>query len=188
MDVFLRAKKGEVLCGDKYIIKQYGKGTLYILIDAIGHGKEASLIAGITSQLIEDSINMKLPNIIEACNAKLSGTRGAVICFVFYLPEENKAYYYSVGNISCLLVSNTRVVKLNSIPGIFGLKNLDITLSEVETTEKDRLLMFTDGATELKAESYAQLQKMNSRHLVQMLSETWTGQDDICCICEQLHG
>ncbi len=188
MDLFLRTKKGEVLCGDKYIIKQYGKGILYILIDAVGHGEEASFIAGITSQLIADSINMKLLNIIEACNAKLSGTRGAVIFFVFYLPEENKAYYYGVGNISCLLVSNTRVVKLNSTPGILGLKNLDITLSEVDITEEDRLLMFTDGASELKVESYAQLQKMNSRHLVNMLSNTWTGQDDICCICEQLHG
>ncbi len=188
MDVFLRAKKGEVLCGDKYIIKQYGKGTLYILLDAVGHGKEASFIAGIASQFIEDSINMELANMIEACNAKLSGTRGVVICFVLYLPEEKKAYYYGVGNISCLLVSNTRVVKLNSIPGIFGLQNREITLSEVDITQEDRLLMFTDGATELKAESYAQLQKMNSRHLVHMLSKTWTGQDDICCIGEPLHG
>lgn len=187
MSIFLRTKQGELFCGDRYLVEHNSNGTLYVVIDAIGHGKEASRVADIALQSIKDTINMKLVNIIEAANSALIDTRGAVIYFVFYLPEKNKAYYYGLSNIRCLLIAAPGVVKLTSVPGYFGQKKLTITLNEVEVTSEALLLMFTDVADEIKVETYPLLQKMNSRHLVQILSNQWSGQDDICCLCRSLY-
>lgn len=187
MNAFLGTKKGELFCGDRYLVKQTDKGTLYVVIDAIGHGKEASHIAEIALQSIENNIHMELRNIIEACNSALSNTRGAVICFVFHLPQHNKAYYYCLGNVSCLLVSPSRVMRLNAIPGILGQNERTVTLSEVAIKREDMLLMYTDGAEEIKVDAYTQIQIMNSRHIVNTLSDKWSEQDDMCCICQPLY-
>lgn len=187
MSTFLGTKQGELFCGDRYLVENNSNGTLYVVIDAIGHGLEASRVADIALQSIKSTINMKLVNIIEAANSALIDTRGAVIYFVFYLPEKNKAYYYGLGNIRCLLIADAGVVKLTSIPGYFGQKKLAITLNEVEVTSEALLLMFTDGADEIKVETYSQLQKMNARHLINTLSSEWSGQDDICCLCRSFY-
>ena len=201
MHFFLESKKGELYCGDRYIVQKRNEGIFYAVIDAIGHGEKASCIADIayTSMqktldkvLIEITVqktrDKTLIDIIETCQSELAKTRGVVIFFVLFLPKLNRLYYFGVGNINCLLITPSEVIKLRSTPGIFGNHALPISLTQIKVPKQTKLLMFTDGIEEIKTQNHPQLQLMNSRHIISFLSQKWSGKDDICCICESLNG
>lgn len=188
MELFLRNRKGESFSGDRHIVEQLEDSKLFVTIDAVGHGEEASRVADIATDTIKQQLSKGLVDIIQTCQSALLNTRGVVICFALYLPKNNRVYYYGVGNIRCLLISRSRVIQVNSIPGIFGTKNQTVNLSQLEVSPQTQLLMFTDGIDALPSAIYPLLRSMNSRHIINFLSHEWSGQDDICCLCESLNG
>ena len=188
MHFFLESKKGELYCGDRYIVQKRNEGIFYAVIDAIGHGEKASCIADIAYTSMQKTLDKTLIDIIETCQSELAKTRGVVIFFVLFLPKLNRLYYFGVGNINCLLITPSEVIKLSSTPGIFGNHALPISLTQIKVPKQTKLLMFTDGIEEIKTQNYPKLQLMNSRHIISFLSQKWSGKDDICCICESLNG
>ena len=187
MSVFLKYKEGVDYCGDRYLLLQRADSTLYVMIDGIGHGKEASAVADTACHSINASGDAPLIDIIRNCELALLGSRGIVISFVMWAWGENTLHYYSVGNIESVLISSDNLIHLKTHPGIFGSKNLPIHIASTLISAEAQLLMFTDGIGKLTGQIRHQLRRMNSRHIVQMLSKQWQGQDDVCIFCEKLH-
>ena len=86
MHFFLESKKGELYCGDRYIVQKRNEGIFYAVIDAIGHGEKASCIADIAYTSMQKTLDKTLIDIIETCQSELAKTRGVVIFFVLFLP------------------------------------------------------------------------------------------------------
>ena len=186
MSIFLKYKEGEDYCGDRYLLLQRGNGALHVMIDGVGHGKEASAVADIACSSISSSSDVPLIDIIRGCELALLGTRGIVISFVMCVLGKNILNYYSVGNIETVLIGPDKIIHLKRRPGIFGAKKLPVHIDSMLIPAESKLLMFTDGVDELPISNQRLLRHMNSRHIVQALSNQWQGRDDICIFCEKL--
>lgn len=189
MDTFFAHKKGESYCGDRHLTIVRKGQTLYVIIDGIGHGEKASKVADIAYHTITKEVeaNSPLPLIIKVCEAALANTRGIVVSFVMVTHSTSSLEYYSVGNIETMLINSDGITNLKQTPGVFGAKIHPINPSTLQYPTDSYLLMFTDGVNEITGEIRQQLNNMNSRHIVKMLSNQWQGQDDICILCEKLN-
>jgi serine phosphatase RsbU (regulator of sigma subunit) len=186
MDVFVNKKKGETFCGDRYLTIKRKSSVLYVVLDGIGHGQEASKVADIAYDTINEFANASLQKIIEQCESSLQNTRGIVISFMLVTEGKKAVEFYSVGNIETLLITAKQVVNLSSLPGIFGAKKHPISIVNVDVPKNSQLLMFTDGVGNITGPVRQQFRKMNTRHILQMLSSQWSGDDDVCILCEKL--
>lgn len=186
MSVFVNKKKGEKFSGDRYLAIKRKSSMLCVVLDGIGHGKEASKVADMTYDAIKEFANDSLQRIIEQCQQSLENTRGIVISFMLVTEGKNSVEFYSVGNIETLLINAEKVVNLSTTPGIFGAKKHPIRIINVDIPKESQLLMFTDGVGKIRGPVRQQLKKMNTRHILHMLSSQWSGDDDVCIICEKL--
>ncbi len=188
MDSFIKHKKGENFCGDRFLRVKKSDSTFYVVIDGIGHGQKASRVADIAYHTITDEIheNSILTNIIEACETALANTRGIAVSFVKVNHSICSLEYYSVGNIKSMLIDSQGVIDLKRTPGVFGAKKYPINTSILLFSNKASLLMCSDGVDKISGQIRHQLGRLSARHIVKLLSTQWQGQDDICILCEKL--
>ena len=57
MDSFIKHKKGEHFCGDRFLSISKNDSTFYVVIDGTGHGQKASRVADIAYQTITREIH-----------------------------------------------------------------------------------------------------------------------------------
>jgi serine phosphatase RsbU (regulator of sigma subunit) len=189
MVTFINHKKGEIFCGDRFLSIKKNGHSFYIVIDGIGHGQKASHVADIAYHAITSEIdaNSSLVNIIKACEAALADTRGIAVSFVKVNHNQEQLEYCSVGNIESILIHANGSINLKRTPGVFGAKKYPITISVLPFTSEASLLMCSDGVGEITGSIRQQLGNLNTRHIVNLLSKQWQGQDDICILCEKLN-
>lgn len=187
MDVFLNNKQGEEFCGDRYLVIKRTDSCLYVVIDGIGHGQKASIVADIAYDSIMRSANADLIDIIQDCQTALLDTRGVVISFILFAFNEKKIDYYAVGNVESALISSDSIIALKTRRGIFGAIKHPIKIQSMALPSPVKVLMHTDGIGNVSGHLRQQFSKMNSRHIVQILAQQWSGDDDICILCEQVH-
>lgn len=187
MEVFVKHKKEETFCGDKYLFITLGTDLLYVVIDGIGHGEDASNVANLAYQTIKQYSDQPIKSLIQTCEKAIEKTRGVAISFVLIKKAENKIFYFSVGNIESLIITPTSIHKLKTIPGIFGAQQYPIELQVLTLPKDAKLLMHTDGLKTINANIRQQFYHMNARHIIQVLSKLWHGNDDVCIICGELN-
>lgn len=158
-----------------------------MVIDGIGHGEDASKVANLTYQTIKQYSNQPLKSIIQTCEKAIEKTRGVAISFVLIKKTEQKIFYFSVGNIESLIITPTSIHQLKTIPGIFGAQLYPIELQVLSLPKDAKLLMYTDGLKKINVNIRQQLYNMNPRHIIQVLSKLWCGNDDVCIICGELN-
>ena len=189
MEVFLNSKSGEDYCGDRFLAIPRSKDTLYALIDGIGHGVEASLAADSAVYCITAMLDDPLLDICAASEDALRDTRGAAISLVTLTHDTQCLEYVSIGNIESYIIGHNDFIQLNKLPGIFGATRRQFKINSLQIPADATLLMCTDGVGVISQYILRQFNKMSPRHIVNLLSQRWRGNDDICILCEDLnHG
>ena len=75
-----RAKQGQSISGDVYVVREYAEGHVLIsIIDGLGGGSEAERAARLAAQLLEQYPDYPLQDLIRRSHTALHSTRGAVI-------------------------------------------------------------------------------------------------------------
>jgi len=75
-----RAKQGQSISGDVYVVREYAEGQVLIsIIDGLGGGIEAERAARLAAQLLEQYPDYPLQDLIRRSHTALHSTRGAVI-------------------------------------------------------------------------------------------------------------
>lgn len=186
MEVFLHNKEGESFCGDRFLSIPNAMSTLYVMVDGVGHGREASLAADKACVAILSMSDKPLKQIVAFCEESLADTRGVAISFVRQTPSRNMIEYVGVGNVESYVVCDRRIIPLTKKPGIFGNRRRNFEIKSQTIPENATLLMFTDGVGPVPAALLHHFQNMRPRHIIKVLSERWQGQDDVCILCEDL--
>jgi hypothetical protein len=186
MEVFLHNKHGETFCGDRFLSIPQPLSTLYVMVDGVGHGKEASFAADKACVSILSAAEKPLHEIVTCCEASLTETRGVAISFVRQTPSKNLIEYVGIGNVESYIFSDRRTIQLAKKPGIFGNRRRSFEIKSQAIPENATLLMFTDGVGQVPVQLMHHFQNMRPRHMVKVLSERWKGKDDICILCEDL--
>lgn len=187
MNVFFRPKKGQSVAGDCYLKDQIDSVTRYIVIDPLGHGEQAATVARQALDLLENFKATQLEKVIAHCHTHLQSTRGLAISFAFYDKSTRAISIAIVGNVNVVLLADNTVIQFRATQTFFGnIHTQKISIQSHDIPKNAKILMFTDG---IKSPSKSQLNlycDMTPRHISQVLSDSWDGQDDVGILCDFL--
>ncbi len=143
-----RPCKGETLCGDAGSVWHLPTRRVLALADGLGHGPQAHQAAMMAMACLAENLHLDCAGMFAACNEKLRNTRGAVLA-VGVIDLSNKLLTLaSIGNIRCKLLTRTRESRLGPGRGIVGAGFKWSPPDQVQLTEGDTLVMFSDGVAE----------------------------------------
>jgi len=135
-------REGEACNGDAAIVREYERGTMFAVIDALGHGEHAAAVAKVAIEcLSEVQLDRGVRAIIEILHRRLRGGRGAAAMVCLF--EDGKLEGCGVGNVELRSI-RTRVPVVLS-PGILGGNINRIRIFEAQLSPGDRLVIFSDG-------------------------------------------
>lgn len=154
---------GQVDSGDRDVIVAVGGGALLGVVDALGHGPEASEVADTVVAVLHAGASDELQNILLRCHRELAGSRGAVLAL---------ARFESIGTLSWLGVGNVKALLLRprygtmqacatvvAHAGVLGMQLPPIRSQSIAVRPEDVLVMASDGvgAVEMEREIWANL-------------------------------
>jgi phosphoserine phosphatase RsbX len=97
--VATRALPGQVVCGDRHVVRVHEGGALIAVVDGLGHGDEARAVADIAVSILEQHHPEPVLSLVTRCHAALVGTRGAVMAVASLSLPARTLTWISVGNV-----------------------------------------------------------------------------------------
>ena len=149
--VVARTRLGEKVSGDSYAVVPSKDGVLIAVVDALGHGVEASHIAETVIRTVRAQADDEwIASIMWACHEALIGTRGAVLALAFFNGKHNTLTWMGVGNVHGILLRagggqtpKTRHMVQRS--GVVGDRVPGLTAEVLHVAPRDCMVFATDG-------------------------------------------
>jgi negative regulator of sigma-B (phosphoserine phosphatase) len=162
-----RAKQGQSISGDVYVVREYGEGQVLIsIIDGLGGGSEAERAARLAAQLLEQYPDLPLQELIRRSHTALHSTRGAVIGILRLEQASNQVTYVGVGNIGVQVYSR-QPIKPISKNGILGFRLPSLLELRYVYDPGDIFVLYSDGVSS----SFAQDNKIDIKQPPQRMAE-----------------
>src|SRR6266436_1744964 len=120
-----RPLPGEIVCGDRHLIKPTMNGVLLAVVDGLGHGGEALTAAKTAIAVLERHAEEPLPALVNRCHEALTKTRGVVMTVARLRSFENELTWLGVGNVEAILLRADRRAKADRVllrGGLVGYK------------------------------------------------------------------
>lgn len=141
---------GETESGDRCVVKVFETGALAVVIDALGHGAEASHAADVASGILEKNAPGTPDTLFNLCHERMRNTRGAAISMASFDWSRRTMTWLGIGNVAGVLVSahsggNPRVKQLVVHGGVVGYQMPDLHPLQMPIAPGDVLVVATDG-------------------------------------------
>lgn len=142
--------RGETQSGDKWVVTEFEGGALVALIDALGHGSQAALVAEIAARTLEQNARGTLTALIERCHADLRVTRGAAISAALFDWRLKTMTWLGVGNVEGIIVRTNSGTERHTTSllvqgGVVGDRLPELQTSVFPLADDTTLIMATDG-------------------------------------------
>jgi anti-sigma regulatory factor (Ser/Thr protein kinase) len=140
----------ERVSGDHAVFFRHGDTLVCAVIDGIGHGplaRDASMRAASVLLLSRSASLGGAASLVEACDAPLVDTRGAVMAVARFDEAKGTIDHASVGNVTARIEGFQRVRSFTSTASTLGRRG-SLARAAAETdvlTPEEALVMFTDG-------------------------------------------
>ena len=162
-----RAKQGQSISGDVYVVREYAEGRVLIsVIDGLGGGSEAERAARLAAQTLEQFPDYPLQDLIRRSHTALHSTRGAVIGVLRLELASNQATYVGVGNIGVQVYSR-QPIKPISKNGILGFRLPTLLELRYVYDPGDIFVLYSDGVSS----NFAQDNKIDLKQPPQRMAE-----------------
>jgi phosphoserine phosphatase RsbX len=162
-----RAKQGQSISGDVYVVREYAEQQVLIsIIDGLGGGIEAERAARLAAQLLEQHPDYPLQDLIRRSHTALHSTRGAVIGILRLEQASSQATYVGVGNIGTQVYSR-QPIKPISKNGILGFRLPTLLELRYIYDPGDIFVLYSDGVSA----SFAQDSKIDIKQPPQRIAE-----------------
>lgn len=162
-----RAKQGQSISGDIYVVQEYAEGQALIsIIDGLGGGIEAERAARLAAQLLEKYPDLPLQELIRRSHTALHSTRGAVIGILRLEQANSQATYVGIGNIGVQVYSR-QPIKPISKNGILGFRMPSLLELRYVYDPGDIFVLYSDGVSS----SFAQDNKIDIKQSPQRMAE-----------------
>jgi len=136
-----------MVSGDACFIKEYEGQTLIAVVDGLGHGPRAALVAQETVRYLEEHYREGLTKLMLGCHGALMGTRGVVMGLALIDHQRSILTYAGFGNIRIRVVGAGRV-SFGSMNGIVGDNVRKVMEEETAFGPGDLVIMYTDGISD----------------------------------------
>jgi negative regulator of sigma-B (phosphoserine phosphatase) len=141
---------GESTSGDRYVVNAYEGGALVAVIDALGHGVEASAAADVAGRVLQQHVRERPGALIEYCHAEMRQTRGAAMSLATLDWRARTMTWIAIGNVTGVLMHadtemQPRVQALLLRGGVVGDRLPELRPWVTPLLEGDTLLLASDG-------------------------------------------
>jgi negative regulator of sigma-B (phosphoserine phosphatase) len=150
---------GESVSGDAYYVRCDENRGVVAVIDALGHGKEAAIVAEKAVLTLQKNSTSPIEKLLTNCHESLKGTRGVVMITAVLEGREARLNWAGVGDIEGLLIKEKKpdvddnhkgrckhnVEYILMRPGVVGWTLPTTHVGSVALTVGDILIMTTDG-------------------------------------------
>lgn len=142
--------RGEKESGDRHLVATSDRGALVAVIDALGHGHEASQAADVAAGVLAQYAHEIPRLLVERCHAEMRGSRGAAISLASFDWQQGAMTWLAVGNVMGVLVYadakiDARVQSLVLRGGVVGDRLPELRHSMAPVSRGDTLILATDG-------------------------------------------
>lgn len=135
-------KEGETLCGDTVVVRSEDGVMLLAVLDALGHGPPAALVADVgRAFLIDAPLDTDVRRLTDGLHAALRGTRGvAAMCCII---RGDRIEGCGIGNVE--MRSSRSRVPVVLTPGVLGVQMMRPRVFQGTLSPGARLVLFSDG-------------------------------------------
>ena len=112
--------KGEELCGDAWTVIQQPNRVLMMVVDGLGHGRDASEASHQAVRVFNENRTLSPAEMMDRIHSALKSTRGATAAVAEVNPERQLVRFSGVGNISALILSSESSRNMVSHNGTLG--------------------------------------------------------------------
>src|SRR2546426_1720953 len=103
-----RELPGQTVCGDLHVVKPYTGGVLLAVVDGLGHGDEATLVAKTAVDILQRHASEPLEALFRRCHEALIRTRGVVMTVATIRASDGQLSWLGVGNVEAVLLRANR--------------------------------------------------------------------------------
>ncbi|MEM7592616.1 MAG: SpoIIE family protein phosphatase [Cyanobacteria bacterium P01_A01_bin.83] len=143
---------GERVSGDVAVVEQQGELLFVAIIDALGHGHQAHVVARAAKDCLPEIWDDDVCQTMLRLHERLKDSLGAAVGLAVLNLKTKSLSYTGVGNtvIRILRSSNQKDCpqKLYSTAGIVGKRIRQPTEQKVQLHQSDLVLLYTDGIKE----------------------------------------
>ena len=106
-------------CGDTGLIQSWSSHCLLALVDALGHGREAAVVAQQALQYLKSQATLPPGEMISGLHGALKGSRGAVASVCQLDLETASLIYAGIGNVAARIWGSQNFTFVNR-DGVIG--------------------------------------------------------------------
>jgi anti-sigma regulatory factor (Ser/Thr protein kinase)/serine/threonine protein phosphatase PrpC len=179
----VRPCRGELVSGDAIYVDRRGDHFLMVVIDALGHGREANRAARLAQSVLRDTKKASVMTLTQTLHEALATTVGAAagICEIDLATKIGQ--YCSVGN-TVGRVLGKRDIRFHSTPGVLGSNLRPPRQDRFHLEPGDVLVMYSDGISDrFGVENYPQIGYQSARTIAtNLLARFGKQHDDASCV------
>ena len=173
-----RPYPGETVSGDACFAREYDGKTLIGVVDGLGHGPGAALVARRAVDYLEEHYREAPVKIMRGCHQALRGTRGAAVGLALIDPERSTLTYVGIGNIEIRVVGEESR-SLPSLYGIVGDNVRKIRAEEVAYHPGDLVIMHSDGVSaKFGLDDYPGLRQKDPQQIAEAIARDYAREND----------
>lgn len=143
-----RSYQNDVHCGDACACWESDGRITMLVVDGLGHGKEAEIAAKTAEKYVDRCFSESIRDIFTGCDNVLRSTRGAAMGLAVVDKAENTITYAGIGNTRALLMGSS-TVRFSSNYGILGTGFKRLTPETRSIQKGSLILLYTDGIDEM---------------------------------------
>jgi anti-sigma regulatory factor (Ser/Thr protein kinase) len=134
-------------CGDAWAIADHGGQTTAIVVDGLGHGAKAAEAAHAAVDAFESGSSDDLEQLARDVHAAMRSTRGGAVGLCRLDPQQRRADFVGVGNVTGRLVANGSSQAMVSMSGTLGLELTPPRIRQLtyDLADYATLVMNSDG-------------------------------------------
>lgn len=147
----IRPCLGERVSGDTAVVEQKGNLVAIAIIDALGHGNKAHVVARAAKDYLQKNWHDDVCHQMIHLHEHLKGSLGAAVGLAMLDLETNQLSYTGVGNTVVRILhqqNQNNFQRLYSTEGIVGDRISHPIEQIIQLSQSDLVLLYTDGIKE----------------------------------------
>jgi anti-sigma regulatory factor (Ser/Thr protein kinase) len=180
---FIRPCRGERVSGDIAVIAEAEKSVLVAMVDALGHGREASVVAKQAASFLRQAPHTDVVKLMSGLHETLQGTVGAAAGIGVLNRADGLMKYVGVGNTVARSLGQ-RSLRLSSTAGTLGTRIRSLKEQRLQLNESDVIVFYTDGVSDrFETEQYPQLRYESAATIARAIVDRFgKDHDDAGCV------
>ena len=190
MAQFVLPDQGE--SGDRCLIKSHENEALVVVIDGIGHGKEAAHAAKATSAILSEHSHEPIISLVRRCHERLRTMRGVVLSLASIDASHGLMTWLGVGNVQGVLLrsdirNGNQKETLLLRAGVVGAQLPPLQATVLPIAPGDTVYLATDGIRQNFVDNLSTLENPQ-RAANRILGQFQNGNDDALILVARMLG